>query len=290
MNGEDILMFRIGEFAQIAQVSTRQLRFYDQIGLLRPSHTDQQTGYRYYAIHQLSRLNAILALKDLGLMLDQIGSLLDDAISPEELRGMLLLKRAEAEQAIRIGEQRLRHIESRIAQIDRQGSISGYDVITKSLPSQPILATRHTVADLEEAGPLVAAAAAAGRVALHPSQRGNLIVVARNDADSDRLDLTIGYILTRFTGRTVSAEGLTFSPEDLPAIDTAATIVRQGTNPESHVAFGAIGAWIEANGYAVAGPSREIFLEPVLEPPGFDKALVDSVPRHSRLTSQSRRT
>src|SRR5262245_15617954 len=141
-------MFRIGEFAQIAQVSTRQLRFYDQIGLLQPGHTDRQTGYRYYAIHQLSRLNAILALKDLGLMLDQIGSLLDETISPEELRGLLLLKRAEAEQSILKEEQRLRHIESRIAQIDRQGGISDYDVVTKSLPPQPILATRHTVADL----------------------------------------------------------------------------------------------------------------------------------------------
>ncbi|RWK37102.1 helix-turn-helix domain-containing protein [Mesorhizobium sp.] len=187
-------MFRIGEFAQIAQVSTRQLRFYDQIGLLQPGRTDPQTGYRYYAIHQLPRLNAILALKDLGLMLDQIGSLLDKAISPAELRGMLLLKRAEAEQAILKEEQRLRHIESRIAQIDRQGSISDYDVVTKSLPSQAILATRHTVADLKESGALVAAAAAAGRAALRPSQRGNLIVVARNDPDSDRLDLTIGYI------------------------------------------------------------------------------------------------
>jgi DNA-binding transcriptional MerR regulator len=243
-------MFRIGEFAQIAQVSTRQLRFYDQIGLLLPGHTDPETGYRYYAIRQLPRLNAILALKDLGLALDQISPLLDGAISSEQLRGMLLLKRAEAEQAIRIEEQRLRHIESRIAQIDRQGGISDYDVVTKSLSSQPILATRHTVADLEEAGPLVAAAAAAGHAALPPSHRGNLIVVARNDPDSDRLDLSIGYTLTRSTGRTLTAEGLTFSPENLPAIDTAATIVRQGTNPESHAAFGAIGAWIEANAIA----------------------------------------
>jgi len=46
-------MFRIGEFAQIAQVSSRQLRFYDQIGLLQPAHTDGQTGYRYYSIRQL---------------------------------------------------------------------------------------------------------------------------------------------------------------------------------------------------------------------------------------------
>ena len=268
-------MFRIGEFAQVAQVSTRQLRFYDELGLLRPGHTDPQTGYRYYAIQQLARLNAILALKDLGLMLDQISALLDESISQEELRGMLLLKRAETEQTIRMEEKRLRHIESRIAQIDRQGGISGYDVVAKSLPSQLIYATRHTVADLEDVGPLVAAAAAAGRAALRPTQRGNLIVVACNDPHADRLDLTVGYILTRAIGRTITVQGLTFAPEDLPAIDTAATIVRQGTNPESHAAFGEIGVWIETNGYVVAGPSREIFLEPVLEPPGFEKALVE---------------
>ncbi|MGA7070063.1 MerR family transcriptional regulator [Bradyrhizobium sp.] len=85
-------MFRIGEFAQIAQVSTRQLRFYDQLGLLQPVRADAQTGYRYYSIRQLPRLNSILALKELGLSLEQIGPLLKDAISAAELRGMLTMK------------------------------------------------------------------------------------------------------------------------------------------------------------------------------------------------------
>lgn len=268
-------MFRIGEFAQLAQVSARQLRFYDQIGLLQPGHIDPRTGYRYYAIRQLPRLNAILALKELGLALDQIGPLVDDAISIGELRGMLLLKRAEVERSIRTEERRLRHIESRIAQIDLTGGPGDHSIVTKSLSPQSILATRHTVADFDEAGPLVAAAAAAGRAALRPAKRGNLIVVAHNDPESDRLDLTVGYVLARGAGRSGTVDGLTFVPTILPAVETAATIVRQGTNPESHAAFGAVGAWIEANGYAITGPSREIFLEPVLEPPGFDKALVE---------------
>ena len=88
-------MFRIGEFAQIAQVSGRQLRFYDQLGLLQPAHTDPQTGYRYYSIRQLPRLNSILALKELGLSLEQIGPLLKNELSPAELRAMLTMKRAQ---------------------------------------------------------------------------------------------------------------------------------------------------------------------------------------------------
>ncbi len=53
-------------FAGPTGLSGRQLRFYDQLGLLRPAHVDQQTGYRYYTIRQLPRLNSILALKELG--------------------------------------------------------------------------------------------------------------------------------------------------------------------------------------------------------------------------------
>ena len=132
-------MFRIGEFAQIAQVSTRQLRHYDQLGLLRPLSTDAATGYRYYSMRQLPRLNAILALKELGLTLDQIGSQLENEITPSELRGMLTMKRAQIEQLLREEELRLKHIESRIAEIDRQGRISDYDIVVKPIAAQPFL-------------------------------------------------------------------------------------------------------------------------------------------------------
>ena len=135
-------MFRIGEFAQIAQVSSRQLRFYDQLGLLQPAHTDDQTGYRYYSIRQLPRLNSILALKELGLTLEQIAPLLKEEISPSKLRGMLTMKRAQVEQALREEEIRLRHIESRIAQIDKSGRVDGFDVVTKSVPAAPFLSLR----------------------------------------------------------------------------------------------------------------------------------------------------
>jgi effector-binding domain-containing protein len=56
---------------------------------------------------------------------------------------------------------------------------------------------------------------------------------------------------------------------------TMATIVRPGTNAASHSSFAAIGTWIEANDYAIAGPSREVFLESITEPPGFEAALVE---------------
>jgi DNA-binding transcriptional MerR regulator len=269
-------MFRIGEFAQIAQVSTRQLRFYDQLGLLQPAHIDAQTGYRTYSIRQLPRLNCILALKELGLTLEQIGPLLKDDLSPAELRAMLTMKRAQVEQTLRAEEARLRHIESRIAQIDRQGTIGDYDVVTKSVPPVPYLAVRVACEGMEEAVPLVRTVVQEGSRQIRPQLRDKLIVVAHNDADDEKLDLEIGFSLTRPSNASIRIAGdLVLRATELPAVDTMATLIRPGTNAESHTSFGAVGRWIEANGYAIAGPCREVFLEPITGPPGFDAALVE---------------
>jgi len=68
---------------------------------------------------------------------------------------------------------------------------------------------------------------------------------------------------------------LTADPHSRVAVETMATIVRQGTNAESHASFSTIGTWIEANNFAIAGPCREVFLEPVTGVQGFEKALVE---------------
>ena len=57
-------MFKIGDFSKLGQVSVRMLRHYDQLGLLKPGQIDKFTGYRYYAVEQLVRLNRILFFKD----------------------------------------------------------------------------------------------------------------------------------------------------------------------------------------------------------------------------------
>ena len=269
-------MFRIGEFAQIAQVSTRQLRFYDQLGLLRPVRADPQTGYRYYSIRQLPRLNSILALKELGLSLEQIGPLLEDSISVAELRGMLTMKRAQIEQALHEEAARLRHIESRIAQIDSEGRIDGYDVVIKSAEAMPFVSLRCSCQNMDEAVRMVALVAEEGARQIRPALRDRLIVVSRATSDTDTLDLEIGFSLTRPSNAAFRIDGeLVLHTSELPAVETMATIVRQGANADSHAPFAAIGTWIEANDYEVAGPCREVFLERVEGAAGLASTLLE---------------
>ena len=52
-------MFRIGEFSKLMQVSVRMLRYYDEVGLLKPAQSDPWTGYRMYSVEQIPVLNRI---------------------------------------------------------------------------------------------------------------------------------------------------------------------------------------------------------------------------------------
>src|SRR6266849_2891268 len=94
------IVLKIGEFARVGQVSIATLRYYDQCGLLKPNALDPDTGYRYYSLDQLARLNRILALKDLGFPLEQVAHLLEKDLSLEQLRGMFIHKQAQTQQLI----------------------------------------------------------------------------------------------------------------------------------------------------------------------------------------------
>lgn len=70
----------IKQVAKSAGTTSRTLRHYDQIGLLEPTAIGEN-GYRLYDASALIRLQRILALRDLGLSLPQIQSVLDRDLS-----------------------------------------------------------------------------------------------------------------------------------------------------------------------------------------------------------------
>ncbi len=261
-------MFKIGDFSKIARVSGRLLRYYDSIGLLSPQRIDPATGYRYYAADQLGRLNRILALKELGLSLDQVARFLADDISSDEIRGMFLLKKAELERSLSEEAQRLRNVESRLLQIDARGSVADYEVVLKSAPAQPYLAFRQSFPNFAGVVDVLKEVVLHGARRLGEGVRDALLVVAHSDFDDENLDLEIGFSLK--TGRDkplVLPSGVTLEPALLPAAPELATLVRSGPSHESHLAFGALGLWMEANRFEIAGPSRELFLKMPFEPP-----------------------
>ena len=75
-------MDRIGDLSRLTQVPVKTLRYYDEIGLLRPAGVECSSGYRFYTAAQIERLNRILVFRDLGFTLREIRSLIADNVPP----------------------------------------------------------------------------------------------------------------------------------------------------------------------------------------------------------------
>jgi len=69
-------MLTIGEFSKISRVSAKTLRYYDQIGLLKPGFVSKDSGYRYYEVSQLRDMLLILRLKRYEFSLPEIAAVL----------------------------------------------------------------------------------------------------------------------------------------------------------------------------------------------------------------------
>jgi DNA-binding transcriptional MerR regulator len=249
-------MFKIGEFSRLSRVSIRMLRHYDQLGLLTPSQTDPFTGYRYYSADQLPRLNRILALRDLGFSLEQISGMLDDDLSTDQLLGMLKLKRAEVEEQLLFESQKLDRLEVRIRQMSGHSKQAAYDVIVRDSESQLVAAYREVAADDDHIEQMF--------------DRLEVYVAGFDGARADKPPLSI-YYDEEYRERDMDVEVAvplkyaipeteSFRVRELPRLTGIASVVHVGEYSTVYQAYNALLAWIEAHGYQMTGPIREVYI------------------------------
>jgi DNA-binding transcriptional MerR regulator len=254
-------MFGIGDFARHGRVSVRMLRHYDAVGLLRPAHVDPVTGYRFYEAWQLSRLNRVVALKDLGFSLQQVQSILDDKVSVEELRGMLRLRQAELQSQLATDAARLAQVEARLEIIEREGAMPADDVQIKRIPGVRVAELSGTAASFEPEAitPVIQPlydelSRRLGRVGLTPI--GPAIAYYEDAPDGE--GVLVHATLPVDAGSSGDHD---FAIVDLPEIEQAATIVHRGSMDNVMRTIQTLAAWIEANGYRSAGYNRELYIE-----------------------------
>ena len=259
-------MLKIGEFAWLSQVTVETLRHYDRVGLLKPAHLDPFTGYRYYSLNQLARLNRILALKDLGLPLEKIAQILEQKISTSEIRAILELKHIELTEQIQEVRRRLAGVEARLEQIELEDKMPDFEVLLKTVEPQWIASTRETLTswDQDIVGPTFTRMfdevgeylgghnvdAIGPGMAMYHHQSPFI----DTETEDEHLDVESALVI----GAPM--------PEDdrvkirkLPQMEVAYT-VHHGDFSGLYLAKQAIFSWLEGNGYRRAGPIRELYL------------------------------
>ena len=133
-------MYQIGLFSQINRITTKTLRHYDEIGILKPEYVDDFSGYRYYSNAQLEKLHKILALKQMGLSLMEIKDIIDDE---ECTKKYLEKKEIQLSRKITEENQKLIQLQNFLKRMD-DNMTTEYNPIIKSLP-EVIVASMRTV-------------------------------------------------------------------------------------------------------------------------------------------------
>ncbi len=258
-------MIKIGDFSKLAHVSIKTLHHYDELGLLKPVHVDRFSGYRYYEIGQLSRLNRILAFKDLGLSLEQVTELLRVDLSTAEMRGMLRLKQMELAARLDEEQSRLRRVEQRLRQIEVDGCPPHCEVAVKDVPAQTVLVANVVAASEEVVWParqslqaLLQNQMQAARLKPVTPWFALLDDLPYKETDLE-LSLAVGVDL-RPGQRAGDWQGSPVSLQELAAVPAMASVIHAADYATLPQSYASLVAWMQNSGYQSAGSYREIYL------------------------------
>lgn len=250
-------MVKIGYFSRLSQVPVKTLRYYDQIGLLKPAYVDDFTGYRYYKIGQLSRLNRILALKDLGLSLEQIGRILTNNLSADELRGMLILRQSQLQEEVKAVEEMLARVEARLKIIEMENKMSNYDVVIKSIEPMLVASRRITIPTNDQVPEYIGPAydEVVGFINLQNAEiNGPCLALWHSSPDT----LVNEDVEAIFPIAAAVPDNDRVKVYELEGGEVAA-VIHQGDFEQFTQGHAHLKKWLEANGFRLNGPYREIY-------------------------------
>lgn len=246
-------MFKIGEFSKLTQVSIRMLRYYDEVGILKPAQTDKNSSYRLYSIEQIPTVNKIIFLRDLGFSIAEITTAInkwdDDFIANE-----LQQKQEEIKKIIEVEKDKLSKIEIAMEDIKREKIDINYNVSIKNIPSYKVLSLRKVVPSYYSEGDMW--------VEMSSFAKANNILISENtfsiyhDAEYKEKDVDIE-LCSAVEEFGQDKDGFTY--RNTEAIPLMASTMVYGDFKNIGKAYLSFANWLQEHSkYKMAGQSRQI--------------------------------
>ena len=264
------MKFKIGEFSKLCQVTVKTLRHYEEIGLLIPIEVDEWTGYRYYDISQLRRMNRIVYLKQLGFSLEEITELFEEGKEcPDTEQIKEKVERCKNDMAHLMWRQtELAKLETLL---QKQENIME-KVFEKSLPSRIFATHRHKIESYQELfhlcpniiGPEM------HRLGCECPAPEYCFTIEYNDEYG--VDIDIEYF-EAVAERKEDSELIKF--KELPEVPVALCINHYGAYDKMPETFAELYAYAEANGYEVSERPRFCYIDGIWNKESVDEWLTE---------------
>ncbi len=246
-------MFRIGEFSKMSKTTIKALRYYDEVGLLKPEHIDEFTGYRFYSTRQLFALHRIQSLRQVGLTIDEIRLVLSGK-HPAEI---LQKRRTELIDELRDKQDQLSRIDFILQ--NKEDLIMSYVATIKELPSCIVYSKKLTAPSYDAYFQLIPAI---GEQVMkkYPDLKAatpEYCYIVYLDGEYREKDINIEYCEAVDKMRP-DFEDITFKKVE-PV--TAVSVMHKGPYSKLCDAYAFSLKWIEENGYKINGYAREQYID-----------------------------
>lgn len=236
-------MLSIGEFSKLCMVTTKTLRHYDLIGLLKPKELNNENGYRYYSVKQLGIMQKILRLKEYGFSLEEIKPLLegDDENLGNAMKSKLLNLQLFFEQE----KLKLHRLKKDIEDI-RRGDFMKQQLQISLVETAPvnIASVRETIA-IKDFQVIMQKLFSCGL----PCEGVPFAIYHSPEFNPEATDVEVGFPTSVNSEKTRMLEG-----------GLCAKGVHYGDYSSLHESYMAMGKWIEENGYKVVRPPYEKYV------------------------------
>ena len=243
-------MYRIGEFSELTKTTIKTLRYYEKEGLLIPAHVDNQTGYRFYETSQLPDLARIISLRQMGISINNIKRILNGS----NLEQILKQRKQELETEISISNSQLLQINNLL-----EGKNMEKEVILKELPSHIVYYKEGVIKNFEEIVKFILQSAEECKSA-NPNIKciePDYCYISYLDGEYKETDIKIRYAQA-VTEMGIPTETIKF--EKLNPIK-AACIYHKGSYSNLRESYSFLIKWVEENGYEIAEPIRERYID-----------------------------
>jgi len=248
-------MLKIGDFSRLGRISVKALRYYDEIGLLKPVMVDQFTGYRYYTADQLLRLNRIIMLKNIGLSLDDVAKLVDDSLSSVHIIQMFRVKQEEIRSRLKDDQSRLDQVEEWLKQIEKEGFMPDLQVDIKKIEKQKVASLRRTIPTYNDIYMLFDELCGYLEAKKAKSFGPPLAIYYDTEYKEHEVDVELAVPIAgnlEVAGQIVVRE--------LEGIDQAICVIHKGPYETLKQTYGFMMSWLENSTWEMSGPDREVYL------------------------------
>ncbi len=248
-------MYRIGTFSKINRVTVKTLRYYDEIGILKPAFVDRENGYRYYTSEQLPELHKIMALRQIGFSIDEISLILKGKNIP----GIFEERKSELEAIISESRLQLSQISYYLEKMKEDFNMS-YQVALKELPEVIVYSKRMLIPNYNayfEIIPKLGEDITAANPDLKCIDPPYCFIIY-HDGEFREKDIDVEFCeAVESFGNEI--EGVKF--KKIEKVPVAACVYHKGPYSTLRDAYAYVFKWIADNGYATCEGPRESYID-----------------------------